>query len=87
MHIPVCFSQQKAPAHSEHRLYGCTYIGMQLLGFDAKFLKGFLVELKHLQLNVRLEILTLRVKKEPSTFKRKYKSFNISKIKNLQPLK
>jgi hypothetical protein len=33
-------------------------IGMQLLGFDAKFFRGFLPELRHVQLNVRPEILT-----------------------------
>jgi hypothetical protein len=58
MHIPVCFSGQKAPAHSEHRLYGCRYTGMQLLGFNAKFFKGFLSELRHVQLNVRRKILS-----------------------------
>jgi hypothetical protein len=51
------FSQQKAPAHSEHTLYGCRYIGMKLLGFDAKFFRGFLSELRH----VRPKILTLKV--------------------------
>jgi hypothetical protein len=70
------FSQQKAPAHSEHKhtLYGCRYIGMQLLGFDAKFLKGFLSELRH----VRPKILTLKV----FFFKLsiwKTKAFNLSK--------
>lgn len=74
---------------------------MQLLGFDAKFFRGFLSELRH----VRPKILTLKVfffnfqyenqkpltflkvKKELLTFKRKNKSFNLSKNKNLEFLK